>query len=210
MRWGWGLLLGFSVAFNLFAGVENYAEAHCYMGNALFERAESRRRSGTTSRRCGSSPIIAEAHNNLGTALTRAGQAAGGDRTLRAGAADQARFRRGAQQPGGCLGASGQAAGGNRTLRAGAADQARLRRGAQQSGGRLGASGQSRRRRSDTTSRRCGSSPISPRHTTTWEPLWRELGRVQEAIGALRAGAADQARFRRGTQQLRGRLAASG
>ena len=59
VRWGWGLLLGFSVAFNLLASVEHCAEAHYNLGTALLgDRAGCRRRSGTTSRRCGSSPIM--------------------------------------------------------------------------------------------------------------------------------------------------------
>ena len=128
-------------------------------------------------------PDYAEAHNNLGIALAQAGKIAGSDRALRAGAADQARFRRGALQSGDRLGASGQDAGGDRALRAGAADQARLRRGAQQSGDRFGASGQDRRKPSGTTSRRCGSSPITPRRTTIWGSPWRKRARSQEAIG---------------------------
>ena len=39
------------------------------------------------------------------------------------------------------------------------------------------------RRRSGTTSRRCGSSPITPRRTTTWDSPWCRQGRLQEAIG---------------------------
>jgi len=34
-RWGWSLLLAYSVVFNLLAGVENHAETNCRAGNAL-------------------------------------------------------------------------------------------------------------------------------------------------------------------------------
>ena len=94
-------------------------------------------------------PDYAEAHYNLGVALEQAGKRAGGDRALRAGAADQAR----------------------------------LRRGALQSGGRLGASWAGCRRRSGIGSKRCGSSPITPRRTTIWESPWRRRAGLEEAIG---------------------------
>ena len=41
-------------------------------------------------------------------------------------------------------------------------------------GNALAASGQGCRKPSATTSRRCGSSPITPRRTTTWGSLWRK------------------------------------
>jgi tetratricopeptide (TPR) repeat protein len=73
-RWGWGLLLGFSVVFNLLASVEHYAEVYnirgldlAYMGRvpeaiAQFERALQIK------------PDYAEAHYNLGITLGRTGK----------------------------------------------------------------------------------------------------------------------------------------
>jgi hypothetical protein len=39
-RWGWGLLLGFSVAFNLLASIGQCAEAHYNLGNALLQEGK--------------------------------------------------------------------------------------------------------------------------------------------------------------------------
>jgi len=72
--WGWGLLLGFSVAFNLFASVENYAEAHCYMGNALLQAGRVQEAIGQYEQALRLKPDLAEAYNDLGIALAQAGK----------------------------------------------------------------------------------------------------------------------------------------
>jgi tetratricopeptide (TPR) repeat protein len=71
VRWGWGLLLGFSVAFNLFAGVEDYAKAHCYMGNALSSAGRVQEAIRHYEQALRIKPDYADAHCNLGTALGR-------------------------------------------------------------------------------------------------------------------------------------------
>jgi hypothetical protein len=70
-RWGLGLLLGFSVAFNLFAGVENYAMAHCYMGNALSSAGKVQEAIREYEQALRIKPDYADAHCNLGSALRR-------------------------------------------------------------------------------------------------------------------------------------------
>ena len=73
-RWGWGLLLGFSVAFNLLASVEHYAEADCETGDALSNRGEIQDAVGHYERALRIRPDFAEAHNRLGAALVRLGR----------------------------------------------------------------------------------------------------------------------------------------
>jgi len=75
VRWGWSLLLGFSVAFNLFAGTVNYAEAHFHMGNALARAGMLQDAIGHYERALRIKPDFAEAHNNLGVALRQVGRA---------------------------------------------------------------------------------------------------------------------------------------
>ena len=167
-RWGWGLLLGFSVAFNLLVGVENYAYAGCA----------------------------------LGTVLAEEGRRAGSDPHLRESAPDQARLRRGARRSG------------ERLAQAGRLPEAiahyeqalRIKPDYAEAHNNLGialAGWAGCRRRSSTTSRRCGSSPITPRRTTTWGMLCMRTGKRSGGDRALRAGAADQARLRRGAKRAR-------
>ena len=73
-RWGWGLLLGFSATFNLLAGVENYAEAQCYKGNALFRADRIQDAIGQYEQALWFKPDYPEAHKNLGVALFRLGR----------------------------------------------------------------------------------------------------------------------------------------
>jgi hypothetical protein len=73
-RWGWGLLLGFSVVFNLLASVEYYAEAHNILGLALVRLDKLQEATGQFEQAVRISPDYAEAHNNLGNALNRAGR----------------------------------------------------------------------------------------------------------------------------------------
>jgi len=70
-RWVWGLLLGLSVAFNLFACVENYAMANCYIGNALSSAGKVQEAIRHYEQALRIKPDLADAHCNLGTALGR-------------------------------------------------------------------------------------------------------------------------------------------
>ncbi len=74
MRWGWGLLLAFSVAFNLLASVEHYAEAHNDLGNALLQVGRIQEAIGHYEQALRISPDYPEAHNDLGIALAQAGR----------------------------------------------------------------------------------------------------------------------------------------
>ena len=69
VRAGYGLLLGFSVVFNLLASVEHYAEAHYNLGFVLQQggKLQDAIRHYETALRI--EPDYAEAHNKLGTAL---------------------------------------------------------------------------------------------------------------------------------------------
>jgi tetratricopeptide (TPR) repeat protein len=72
VRWGWGLLLGFSVAFNLFATVAHYAQANCGRGIALLELGKVTEARQTFEQTLRTDPNYAQAQNNLGLTLTQA------------------------------------------------------------------------------------------------------------------------------------------
>ena len=72
VRWGWCLLLGFSVAFNLLVGVERCAEAHSYRGNALLEAGRVSEAIEQYEQALRLYPDYAEARFNLGVALREA------------------------------------------------------------------------------------------------------------------------------------------
>jgi tetratricopeptide (TPR) repeat protein len=74
VRWGWGILLGFSVAFNLLSGAENYAETDCVMGNALLRMGRIQEAIGHYEQALRIKPDYAEAHNSLGVALGKVGK----------------------------------------------------------------------------------------------------------------------------------------
>jgi Tfp pilus assembly protein PilF len=74
VRLGWGLLLGFSVAFNLFAGAANYAEAQYYQGNALFHAGRIQEAMAHIEQALRIKPDHAEAHCNMGEALAQVGK----------------------------------------------------------------------------------------------------------------------------------------
>jgi tetratricopeptide (TPR) repeat protein len=74
VRWGWGLLLGFSVAFNLLVTVEHYAEAHNTQGVALAQLGKVQEAIGHYEQALRLNPDLAEVHNNLGVALVRSGR----------------------------------------------------------------------------------------------------------------------------------------
>jgi len=74
VRCGWGMLLGFSVAFNVLASMGHYAAAHNYLGNALEQLGnwpEAIRHFELTVR---FDPDFAIGQNNLGGALLRVGK----------------------------------------------------------------------------------------------------------------------------------------
>jgi len=64
-RWGWGLLLGSSVAFNLLAGVVNYAAAQGDRGAALFRAGKIQEAIGHYEQALRIKPDYAEAQNRL-------------------------------------------------------------------------------------------------------------------------------------------------
>jgi tetratricopeptide (TPR) repeat protein len=74
VRWGWGLLLGFSVAFNLFASAEHYAEECNNIGAALVQAGRAQEAIGHYERALRIKLQYAEAHYNLGIALVQAGR----------------------------------------------------------------------------------------------------------------------------------------
>ncbi|HUI05873.1 MAG TPA: tetratricopeptide repeat protein [Verrucomicrobiae bacterium] len=73
-RWGWSLLLGFSVAFNVFAGVERYAEVHYDMGCVLLETGRVREAIAHNKEALRLNPDYPEVHLNLGVALMQVGK----------------------------------------------------------------------------------------------------------------------------------------
>ena len=73
-RWGWGLLLGFSVVFNLLASVEHYAEVHNIRGLDLAYVGRVTEAIAQFERALQIKPDYAEAHYNLGIALGRTGR----------------------------------------------------------------------------------------------------------------------------------------
>ncbi|HUI06614.1 MAG TPA: tetratricopeptide repeat protein [Verrucomicrobiae bacterium] len=73
-RCGWGLLLGFSVVFNLLVGVERCAEAHNNLGNALLDAGRVPEAIAQYERALEINSDYAQAHFNLGVALRTAGR----------------------------------------------------------------------------------------------------------------------------------------
>jgi tetratricopeptide (TPR) repeat protein len=72
-RWGWGLLLGFSVAFNLLASVEPCANAHYELGLALDREGQLPNAVREYRRAVRLMPNYAQAYNNLGVAAGEVG-----------------------------------------------------------------------------------------------------------------------------------------
>jgi tetratricopeptide (TPR) repeat protein len=72
-RWGCGLLLVFSVAFNLLASVDRCAEALDNLGMALHEAGQAQEAVKRFKQALRLDPDFAEAHYNLGVVLERAG-----------------------------------------------------------------------------------------------------------------------------------------
>ena len=70
----WGLLLGFSVAFNLLASVENYAVSQYQIGITFWRMGRSQDAIRYFERALRIKPDYAQAHCDLGTALQREGR----------------------------------------------------------------------------------------------------------------------------------------
>jgi tetratricopeptide (TPR) repeat protein len=73
-RWGWGLLLGFSVAFNLLATVEHHARMHNDLGVVVGRGGRIQEAIGHFEEALRIAPEYDEAHYNLGVALEQAGR----------------------------------------------------------------------------------------------------------------------------------------
>jgi tetratricopeptide (TPR) repeat protein len=73
-RWCWGLLLAFSVAFNLLAGFLRQADTHHNLGSALLQRGHADEAMDQFQKALEINPRSAGAHNNLGVALLAKGQ----------------------------------------------------------------------------------------------------------------------------------------
>lgn len=70
----WGLLLGFSVTFNLLASVEYHAEAHHIQGVTLFQQGKVSEAIEEYKQALGLYPNYPKAHLNLGIALEQTGR----------------------------------------------------------------------------------------------------------------------------------------
>ncbi len=73
-RWGWSLLLVFSVAFNLLASVGYYAFVYNDLGNSALQNGGVQEAIRLYGRALRLNPDYAEAHYNLGNALAQAGR----------------------------------------------------------------------------------------------------------------------------------------
>jgi tetratricopeptide (TPR) repeat protein len=73
-RYGWAVLLGFSVAFNLLATAEHYADAHTVRGFDLELAGRQQEAIEQYEQALRIDPDYAEAHYNLGCALAQAGE----------------------------------------------------------------------------------------------------------------------------------------
>jgi tetratricopeptide (TPR) repeat protein len=73
-RWGWGLLLGFSVAFNLLVSVERCADAYVYAGGSMQELGNATEAMELFQHALRIDPDSVGAHVNLGLALVAQGK----------------------------------------------------------------------------------------------------------------------------------------
>ncbi|MGD1019290.1 MAG: tetratricopeptide repeat protein [Verrucomicrobiia bacterium] len=74
VRWGWSLLLGFSVVFSLLASVAGCAEAHNNLGNVLVGLGKVPEAITQYEQALRIKPDFAEGHADLGAALVRTGK----------------------------------------------------------------------------------------------------------------------------------------
>jgi len=74
MRYGGSLLLGFSVAFNLFASLERCAESDCYWGIALQKAGRDQEAISKLNQALRIKPNFAEAHSHIGAIFLRHGK----------------------------------------------------------------------------------------------------------------------------------------
>jgi tetratricopeptide (TPR) repeat protein len=74
VRWGWCLLLGFSVAFNLLVSAKRYAEECNNIGVGLEDAGRVQEAIGHFEQALRIKPDMAEAHYNLGLALQQTGR----------------------------------------------------------------------------------------------------------------------------------------
>jgi tetratricopeptide (TPR) repeat protein len=73
-RWGWGLLLGFSVAFNLLASVGHHARVHYDLGLALGQTGRIQEAISEFEQALRIRPDYVQAHANMGIVLAQAGR----------------------------------------------------------------------------------------------------------------------------------------
>jgi len=82
-RWGWGVLLGFSVVFNLLVGAETWAYAGCALGTVLTDEGRVSEGIELLQKALRIKPDYAEGQEELGNALLLAGRAEDAIRPLR-------------------------------------------------------------------------------------------------------------------------------
>ena len=70
-RVGWGLLLSFSVAFNLLAGLDRYAAQRCQLGNVFYSSGRIPEAIALYERAVRIKPAYVDAHYNLGVAWSK-------------------------------------------------------------------------------------------------------------------------------------------
>jgi Flp pilus assembly protein TadD len=73
-RWGWALLLGFSVVFNLLASAERRSESYYNLGNALLASGRGLEAIVQYEKALHLKPDDAQAHNNVGIILEQLGR----------------------------------------------------------------------------------------------------------------------------------------
>lgn len=83
-RWGWGLLLGFSVTFNLLAAIDRYAETQNNLGFAFEDMDKPVEAQAAFEHALRIKPDYAEAQSNLGVLLVREGRVEEGKALLEA------------------------------------------------------------------------------------------------------------------------------
>ena len=74
VRWGWGVLLGFSVAFSVLVSVVNYAHTACGLATVLVTKGRAPEAIRVFEKALRIDPDFADGHYNLGIALAQAGK----------------------------------------------------------------------------------------------------------------------------------------